>query len=98
MAKCLGLPAVLKRAKISQNSPDETVRSRGVRYVLPKKAATGRRQSPEIGVSRRVTVVPNLFADDGRVHRFGAKDQSAISCFFYQNSATSALICGDTET
>ena len=43
-------------------------------------------------------VVPNLFADDGRVHRFDASDQLSISRFLAEGSDTSALICGDTET
>ena len=89
---------VLNGAKMFDNSPDETVRSRGVTSVLPEKTATGRGRSPKTSVHRHTTVVPNLFAGDGRVHRFNSKDQTSISHFLAEDSATSALICGDTET
>jgi site-specific DNA-methyltransferase (cytosine-N4-specific) len=82
---------------MSDNSPDETVRSRAAKKVPSKKAATGRRPlSPR--ASRKITVIPNLFAGDGRVHRFDGEDHSSISSFFAADSPTSALICGDTET
>ncbi len=64
---------------------------------MPPKAATSRRL-PATSASGRVTVVPNLFAGDGRVHRFDAKDQSAFPRLLAEDFATSALICGDTET
>src|SRR5258708_23135304 len=66
--------------------------------VLPQQAATGRRRPPKSGASRDVTVVPNLFVDDGLVHRFDGNDQPSISRFFAKHSGTSALICGNTET
>ena len=44
------------------------------------------------------TVVPNLFAGDARVLRLDAKDRTSISGLFVEDSNTSALICGDTET
>src|SRR5204862_7438964 len=93
-----GVPVDLNQVKICENSPDETVRSRSVTKVLPHRAATGRRRPPERAASRRVTVVPNLFAEEGRVRRFDTSDQSSISRFFAEDSASSALICGDTET
>src|SRR5487761_1568428 len=88
--------AALKQVKIRENSPDETVRCRGVRKVLPRKAATGRRPLPETGASRHLN--RNLFADDGRIHRFDVKDQRSLARFFAEESATSALVCGDTES
>jgi len=66
--------------------------------VPPEQAVTGRRRPSKTGASRHVTVVPNLFSGDGRVHRFEAKDQHSISRFLAEDAATSALICGDTET
>lgn len=63
---------------------------------MPSESAAGSRPSKS-SVPRRVTVVPSLFASDGRVHRFDAKDQGSISRYFVENSGTSALICGDTE-
>jgi site-specific DNA-methyltransferase (cytosine-N4-specific) len=66
--------------------------------VLPQQSAIGRRRSPKSGGSRQVTVVPNLFADDGLVHRFDGRDQASIARFFADNSATSALIGGDAQT
>lgn len=65
--------------------------------VLPKKAVMGRRQPRDARHSRPVTVVPNLFAGDGRVHRFDAHDDSSISGFLGTDSINSALVCGDTE-
>jgi site-specific DNA-methyltransferase (cytosine-N4-specific) len=98
MRKCFGrLSATLNQVKISETFPDETTRSQGIRKVLPEKGAKGRGRRRGAGASRRVTVVPNLFAVDGRVHRFEAKDHSAISSSVAEVSATSALICGDTE-
>ncbi len=94
--KCFRAPQSLNQVKIFENSSDETVRSRGVKKV-PPKAATSRRL-PATSASGRVTVVPNLFAGDGRVHRFDAKDQSAFPRLLAEDFATSALICGDTET
>jgi len=49
--------------------------------VLSQKQATGGRQPTKPGASRRLTVIPNLFAGDGRVHRFDANDQFCISRF-----------------
>jgi site-specific DNA-methyltransferase (cytosine-N4-specific) len=66
--------------------------------VPPEQAVTGRRRSPKAGAPRHVTVVPNLFVGDGRVYRFDANDQHSISRFLAEDAATSALICGDTET
>lgn len=67
--------------------------------MIPQQAATGRRRPRKLGAPRHVTVVPNLFWEDGRVHRFdAAKDQPSISRFFAEDSDKSALICGDTET
>lgn len=67
--------------------------------MLPQQAAAGRRRPPKPGDSRQVTVVPNLFGGDGRVHRFdAAKEQPSIARFFAGDSDKSALICGDTET
>ncbi len=66
--------------------------------VLPQQASTGRRRPPKSRASRDVTVVPNLFAGDGVVHRFDGDDHSSISRFFAKYSGTSALISGNTET
>jgi len=66
--------------------------------VLPQQAATGRRRPPKSGAFRDVTVVPNLFAGDGLVHRFDGNDRPSISRFFDQYSGTSALIRGNSET
>jgi site-specific DNA-methyltransferase (cytosine-N4-specific) len=99
MRKCFrGVLTALNQAKLSEYSPDEIIRSRGVRNVLPEKASQGRVRPRGASASRRVTVVPNLFAVDGRVHRFEAKDRSDILGSVAEGSSASALICGDTET
>ncbi len=64
--------------------------------MLPQKATAMRRR--KTSAPRRVTVVPNLFAGNGRVYRFDANDQPSIARFFAEDSTTSALITGDTET
>jgi DNA modification methylase len=66
--------------------------------VLQQKTATGRPRPLKTTSSRDITVIPNLFAGDGRVHRFDVKEQPSISRFFAEESEKSALICGDTET
>jgi site-specific DNA-methyltransferase (cytosine-N4-specific) len=63
--------------------------------VLPKEA-TGRRRVLKSGNFEKASVVPNLFADEGRVHRLDAKDQFALLRVFAEGSDSSALICGDT--
>jgi site-specific DNA-methyltransferase (cytosine-N4-specific) len=65
--------------------------------VLRQKAATGD-GSPRPGASRHVTAIPNLFAGDGRVHRFDATELEGIERCFAAGSSMSALISGDTET
>jgi DNA modification methylase len=68
--------------------------------VLPQNAAAGSRsrRPPKTGASRHAIIVPNLFAEDGRVRRYDGQDQPAISRFFAADSSSSALIRGDTET
>lgn len=59
-----------------------------------QQKATGRRRAPK---TARITVTPNLFAGDGRVHRLDAAEQQQIDRLFTAGDGTSALICGDTE-
>ena len=65
--------------------------------MLPQKTKN-RRLPPKPASSRHVTTIPNLFAGDGRVHRFDAAEQERVERFFAAGASTSALICGDTET
>lgn len=62
-----------------------------------QKPAAGRRRPPDPGGTRRITTIPNLFAGDGRVHRFDATERERIDRLFGAGNGTSALICGDTE-
>ena len=48
-------------------------------------------------VPRQPTVVPNLFAGDGRVHRLDVHDTTSIASLFAPKSAKSALVAGDTK-
>src|SRR5208282_5313637 len=66
--------------------------------MLQQKAAISRRRRTGSGGFRHLTAIPNLFAGDGRVHRFEATEQERIEHFFGEGGRTSALICGDTET
>jgi site-specific DNA-methyltransferase (cytosine-N4-specific) len=66
--------------------------------VPEQKAATSRHRSPLPGPSRHLTAIPNLFAGDGRVHRFDATELDKIERCFAAGSSMSALISGDTET
>jgi site-specific DNA-methyltransferase (cytosine-N4-specific) len=66
--------------------------------VQSPQASTGRRRRSKLDASSRITVVPNLFAAEGSVHRFEARDEISISRFFEEKSDRSALICGDTES
>jgi site-specific DNA-methyltransferase (cytosine-N4-specific) len=61
--------------------------------VLQQKASTSGRSSKPAAI----TVIPNLFAGDGRVHRLDAMDKESIDHLFTAGDSTSALICGDTE-
>lgn len=66
--------------------------------MLEQKLATGRRRPPDPGATRKITTIPNLFAGDGRVHRYDATERERIERLFGAGDRTSALICGDTET
>lgn len=87
----------LNRAKIVENSPDETLRNRGVGEVSPPKGIAGRSGPLKSRPAKRASVVPNLFSNEGSVHRFDAEDEVSISRFLNEDADTSALICGDTE-
>jgi hypothetical protein len=62
--------------------------------VLQQKAATGRRRSSKPGA---ITVIPNLFAGEGRVHCLDSTETEPIDRLFTAGNSTSALIRGDTE-
>ncbi len=60
-----------------------------------QRAATSRRRSSKHGP---VTLVPNLFAGEGRVHCFDSTETEAIEAIFTAGNSSSALICGDAES
>jgi len=66
--------------------------------VRSPQATTGRRRRSKLDASSGITIAPNLFGNDGRVHRLDASDPYSISRFFVEGTDTSALICGDTES
>jgi DNA modification methylase len=66
--------------------------------VLRQKAATSSGGPGKLAAPRHITAIPNLFAGDGRVHRFAASEQERIERLFGAGDGTSALVCGDTET
>lgn len=56
-----------------------------------------RRRPPNPGEVRQRSAIPNLFAEEGRVHRLDAGEQERIARLFVSGATESALICGDTE-
>jgi DNA modification methylase len=66
--------------------------------VRSQQANAGRRRRSKLDPTPRIAVVSNLFAAEGSVHRFEARDELSIARFFDEDSRRSALICGDTES
>lgn len=65
--------------------------------MLEPNPGTNSGRPPKSGSSRQVTITPNLFTGDGRVHRLDGADREPIEHLFLPGDSSSALIRGDTE-